>query len=118
MSEKSASSRVRRRSFPGTDAGPLDDAASETLESDPRGRPRGSPNRQVEQVDVPASSCTKCGSTRRGAYFNRRDVQLQGVCPRTGTAFTKIVYRRTACLDCGQHRDDRQLVNEPEQPRG
>lgn len=116
MSEKPASSRARRRSFPGTDSGQAEELAIETVESDPRGRPRGSPNHQVEQIELPASICPKCGSTRRAPYFNRREVTVAGVCSKTGMAYTAVIWRRTVCLDCGQHRVDRQLINEPAEP--
>src|SRR5690242_5999121 len=79
----------------------------------PKGRPRGSANRDVDQVDAPATACTKCGSTRRAAYFNKRVFTIGGFCPKTQIHYTSIIVRRTHCLDCGQHRDDREFVNEP-----
>jgi hypothetical protein len=82
-------------------------------ETKAKGRPKGSPNRDVHQVDAPASRCGKCDSTRRGAYFNVREMPYAGVCNVTGQVYTSIVIRRCECLDCGQFRDDRQLVNEP-----
>lgn len=78
-----------------------------------KGRPPGAANRQVQHAEGQLTSCAKCGSTNRGPYFNRRDVQVEGVHLVTGRPFTSIVIRRTACLDCGQHRDDRHHVNEP-----
>jgi hypothetical protein len=78
-----------------------------------KGRPRGSRNREVEQVDSPATTCPKCGSTCRDAYFNRRTLKVQGVCFLTKQPYTSIIIRRTRCGDCGQYRDDRQLINEP-----
>lgn len=79
-----------------------------------KGRPKGSPNRRVDQTDpLPATRCLKCGSTNRAPYFNRRDLSVAGVCLTTGKPYTSIIIRRTRCEDCGQHRDDRQLVNEP-----
>jgi hypothetical protein len=78
-----------------------------------KGRPKGSPNREVDQVEAPATACTKCGSTRREPYFNKRVIETAGIDPKTGQGYTAIVYRRTICTDCGQFRDDRTLVNEP-----
>jgi hypothetical protein len=85
----------------------------ESTKTKAKGRPKGSANRDVDQVDAPATACPKCGSTRREAYFNRRDLAVQGVCFLTQKPYTSIIIRRTSCSDCGQHRDDRQLVNEP-----
>ena len=82
-----------------------------------KGRPKGATNRDVDQVDAPATACTKCGSTRRGPYFNRRVIEAVGVCFLTRKPYTSIIIRRTKCEDCGQHRDDRQLVNEPNAKR-
>lgn len=77
-----------------------------------KGRPKGSSNHDVDQADTAASRC-RCGSTRRSAYFNRRELDVAGVDPQTGQPYTSIIIRRTRCEDCGQHRDDRQFVNEP-----
>jgi hypothetical protein len=82
-----------------------------------KGRPKGSPNREVDQVEAPATACTKCGSTRREPYFNKRVIETAGIDPKTGQGYTAIVYRRTICSDCGQFRDDRTLVNEPKRQR-
>lgn len=79
-----------------------------------KGRPAGAANRQVKQIDGELTRCT-CGSTRRAPYFNRRDLPIAGVNLVTGKPYTSIVIRRTSCLDCGQHRDDRHYVNEPKQ---
>ena len=79
-----------------------------------KGRPKGAGNRQVDEVESPATACVKCGSTRRGTYFNRRTLDVAGVCFLTKKPYTSIIIRRTKCLDCGQHRDDRTLVNEPQ----
>jgi hypothetical protein len=89
-------------------------AASDTTK---KGRPKGSGNREVDQVEAPATACTKCGSTRREPYFNKRVIETAGIDPKTGQGYTAIVYRRTICSDCGQFRDDRTLVNEPKRRR-
>lgn len=70
------------------------------------GRPAGSTTKEVPVATVATSSCAKCGSTKRSAYFNRRTIENAG---RTadGTPYKRIVWRRTKCLSCGQVRDDR-----------
>jgi Zn finger protein HypA/HybF involved in hydrogenase expression len=77
-----------------------------------KGRPKGSKNVDVDVVDFAPTVC-KCGSTNRGPYFNKRELHVAGICQATGQAYTSIVLRRTQCTDCEQHRDDRQLVNQP-----
>ena len=47
-----------------------------------------------------------CQSTRRAAYLSKRVVTHAGLDP-AGNPHTQIVFRRTKCLDCGQHRVDR-----------
>lgn len=86
-------------------------------ETKSKGRPKGARNRNVDTVDASTTACLKCGSTRREPYKNRREVIVAGVCPRTGQVYTSILYRRTQCSDCGQHRDDRTLVNKPPRPK-
>lgn len=78
-----------------------------------KGRPKGSANRDVELVDAPVSTCFKCGSTQRGPYFNKRVLDVAGKCFLTQKHYTSIIIRRCECLDCGQFRDDRQLINQP-----
>lgn len=59
-----------------------------------------------ELVDADMTHCPRCGSTRRAAYRGSRNVQrYAGV--RNGQEFTKIIRRRTSCLDCGLPRIDR-----------
>ena len=71
-----------------------------------RGRPRGSKSKTVESVIVEPSKCTKCGSSRRSNYLNKRTLDLNGLRP-DGTVYTSVTWRRTKCLDCGQMRDDK-----------
>ena len=79
-----------------------------------RGRPAGSKNRQVDQVDAPPpTACPKCQSTKRTAYFNPRTVEASGIDQKTGQVYTSVTFRRTRCCDCGQFRDDRFLQSEP-----
>jgi ferredoxin len=81
-----------------------------------KGRPKGAANVDVDLADAQLTRCAKCGSTERSAYFNRRDVHVAGVHPESGP-YTQIVIRRTRCLGCGQHRDDRHFVNKPARQR-
>ena len=76
-----------------------------------RGRPKGSRSKKVESVVVQESRCTKCGSTRRSKYINKRVLRLSGVRP-DGTVYESVTWRRTKCLDCDQWRDDK-TYNEP-----
>lgn len=71
-----------------------------------RGRPPGSKSKTVESVIVEPSKCTKCGSSRRSNYLNKRTLDLNGLRP-DGTVYTSVTWRRTKCLDCGQMRDDK-----------
>lgn len=75
------------------------------------GRPVGARNKQLEHADGELTRC-KCGSTRRASYFNRQVQTLVGLDAK-GRPYTHLVKRRTACLDCGQHRVDRHYENKP-----
>jgi hypothetical protein len=79
-----------------------------------KGRPKGAATKRPPQKDVHASRCIKCQSTERSEYFNRRELAIAGLHPQTGEPYTSIVIRRTRCLDCGQLRDDRQFVYQPQ----
>lgn len=75
----------------------------------PLGRPQGAPNIKSE-VDVVPSSCKKCGSTERSAYFGTPQVQeFNGV--HDGKPYTHIVRKRCTCSNCGQNRFDRSYEN-------
>lgn len=91
----------------------FEDGCAAEAEQRGRGRPKGSANREVDVVDSPVTSCQKCGGTRRAPYFNLRMIPTTGIDRVTGQVYVAVEYRRTKCLDCGQHRDDRTLVNEP-----
>jgi hypothetical protein len=54
---------------------------------------------------VEPSRCKKCGSTRRADYHHTHTVDGGG--EFHGQPFSRVVFRRTACLDCGQARVDR-----------
>lgn len=57
------------------------------------------------QTVVALSACPKCKSTERTKYHNSTSVDCAGV--RNGAPYTSIEYKRTSCVDCGQHRVDR-----------
>lgn len=80
-----------------------------------RGRPRGSKNRQYDQVEVEPSRCRKCGSTAKAPYFNVRIAETPHQCDRQGREFNYTAWKRTLCLDCGQHRVD--IVKTVHDPR-
>lgn len=73
-----------------------------------RGRPKGSPNRPVDQVAAQATRCPHCKSTEREAYY-RTTVQQFGGVDASGNPFTHIVRRWTRCERCGRNRIDRFL---------
>lgn len=82
-----------------------------------KGRPKGATTKRPPQSEAPASRCIKCHSTERSAYFNHREVKVAGLNAQTGEPYTSIVIRRTKCLCCGQHRDDRQFRYEPKKQK-
>jgi len=69
------------------------------------GRPKGSDNRNIENVKVVIGRCPRCGSTRRGKYVNTR--KYQGGLTKAGILCTQVIIRRCQCTDCGQWRDER-----------
>lgn len=65
-------------------------------------------NREYDQSEARPSTCRKCRSTRRTAYFGEplsRIFEIPQVHP-DGTEFTRLIRRRTKCQDCGQFRFD------------
>lgn len=68
-------------------------------------RPKGSKN--ADTVQQEASRCPTCHSTRRRPYDSRHVQEFDGI-DTEGRPFTAIIRRRTTCLDCGQHRIDRE----------
>lgn len=75
-----------------------------------KGRPAGSPNREVDHAEAKVTRCEKCGSTERTPYFNRHEQAIAGL-DGEGDPYTHIIRRRTKCLECGQHRIDRHHEN-------
>jgi predicted Zn-ribbon and HTH transcriptional regulator len=57
---------------------------------------------------VQPSACRVCGSTDRAAYHNVRALDFPGETP-DGRKYSRVVFRRTKCLACGQVRDDKSL---------
>lgn len=70
------------------------------------GRPQGSSNKPVEHAAGELTRCPGCQSTKRGPYTTKNVQTYVGEAP-DGKPFTRILRRRTVCLDCGQHRIDR-----------
>lgn len=74
----------------------------------PKGRPRGSKNVQRDECDVVASRCKRCGSSLRKPYqSDPTTLAAGGVDPITGANYTHVIWRRTACKQCGQARIDK-----------
>lgn len=80
-----------------------------------RGRPVGSRNVR-DVVDVPASRCPKCDSTRK-TILHRTDQEYGGIDPN-GQPYTLIIRRLVRCLDCQQCRIDRTYENHPKSIHG
>jgi len=74
------------------------------VEKKPTGRPPGSPNVRETAVAVP-SRCNACGSTERGPYLDKTELEFGGI-DSAGKPFTHIVRRRVRCGSCGQMRID------------
>lgn len=81
---------------------------NKTKRSRPAHRPKGSKNIKRDEVEVHLSRCKKCGSTDREAYVDR-PIRLDacGVEPVTNKPYSAVVWRRTRCNNCGQHRTDK-----------
>ncbi len=74
------------------------------------GRPNGATTKPRDQIDVATSRCQKCGSTERASYTSKEEVEHGGT-DAAGQPYTHVVWRRTKCLACGQHRIDRSVEN-------
>ena len=63
--------------------------------------------KEPDMVEVQVSKCQKCGSTRRSEYHGTQTIEqaFPGIAS-DGTEYTHTIWRRCACLDCGQHRID------------
>lgn len=67
------------------------------------GRPVGAPNKEYDVVDAQATSCKRCQSTNRKPYRGKPRQLIQQFTDK----IVKMVWRRTACLDCGKPRMDK-----------
>lgn len=85
-------------------------AAAATAENGELVPPKPAGSAEREQVEGRLTRCTKCGSTKRTKYSNRREIPHGGV-DADGKPFTHVVWRNTCCADCGQARVDRHLEN-------
>lgn len=77
-----------------------------------KGRPRGSKNVRRDECDVVTSRCKKCGSSSRTPYqSDPTTLAAAGTDPITGAPYTHVIWRRTACRQCGQARIDKCYEN-------
>jgi DNA-directed RNA polymerase subunit RPC12/RpoP len=75
------------------------------------GRPKGSKNADAPTAEGQLTRCPRCGSTQRGRYLPRRELEHAG--EEGGEPYTHTVWRRCRCENCGQHRVDRHRENRP-----
>ena len=73
------------------------------------GRPPGTPNTKTTAV-VELSRCPVCESTERTPYTNTTVLDYAGT-TAAGEPHTHVVWRTTACKNCGQARRDKTLEN-------
>lgn len=79
-------------------------------------RKKGSTNVKEKHINTVAPSRCRnpeCQSTRRTEYEQKRVLENGGL-DNDGKPYTRVIYRRTKCLDCGQVRDDRTYEFEPD----
>jgi len=69
------------------------------------GRPPGSRNPKVKEIAVVPPGCPRCGSTKRSAYWGKRERRIDGQVD--GKKYRKVVWRRCRCEECGQVRIER-----------
>lgn len=74
------------------------------------GRPKGKKTQDLPVAESFASQCPKCRSTERTGYNRVKTMQYSGVSP-DDKPFNYISWKRTACLNCGQHRIDKLYEN-------
>ena len=73
------------------------------------GRPKGRKSTASPTADGQLTRCPRCGSTERGRYLTRRELEHAG--EDAGQPYTHTVWRRCRCESCGQHRVDRHREN-------
>jgi hypothetical protein len=71
---------------------------------------KGKKNLHLPQIETSATRCPKCRSTERDHYSRRRVVPYYGADP-DGCPCTRVVFRWTRCLACGQARIDKFYEN-------
>lgn len=76
-------------------------------------RTKGAKNIEKRINTVEPSRCinAQCGSTAREDYDGKTVIDIGG--EHDGKPYTRVVYRPTRCLDCGQTRTDRTFEYEP-----
>ena len=74
-----------------------------------RGRPKGAKTLDRDVVEIIPACCQRCGSTTRRPYDKVRERAVPGNI--NGKQYTHVVWRRTACLACGQARVERHYEN-------
>lgn len=74
-----------------------------------KGRPPGTPNTK-EIATVELSRCPVCDSTEKTPYGNKTELEYPGT-TAAGEPYTHVVWRSTACKNCGQSRRDKTLEN-------
>lgn len=75
------------------------------------GRPAGSKTVKLPPVTGEKTRCQACSSTEREPYWATIEHPIDGV--KDGKPYTHVVWRRTKCRNCGQHRQDRFFENRP-----
>lgn len=68
--------------------------------------------------ELTPSACPKCGCTEHTGYHGIRRMATGGT-TASGHVYNLIVWRRTSCKSCGQHRVDRsyEMVEVPKPKR-
>lgn len=80
------------------------------------GRPKGSTTKKYKVVDSQPSRCPnpECQSTDREPYRDGPHIEMAYCGSQDGKLYTHVVWRRTRCRACGQHRIDRTHENRSE----
>lgn len=68
------------------------------------------PLEDVKPVESRPTACPMCESTEREPYHNTVEHEFAGEHPVFGP-YTHVVFRRTECKNCGQHRIDKAYEN-------
>lgn len=89
-------------------------ASKVQLPKQPKTRSRSKPSaaKSKGEKKIAPTTCAKCGSSQRTPYTNELTREITGVDPKSGP-YTRVTWRTTKCLDCGQHRRDVERTNQP-----